>query len=102
MDGAMWLKILQLAIPAVGLLLVMLTLQQKINSDNRAEWWKRFTWAVENIGNDNATDEVREAASIEIEELLNSKLAGKTESYLIDNLSNDADGDSIEEKDGEE
>ena len=28
MDGAMWLKILQLAIPAVGLLLVALALQQ--------------------------------------------------------------------------
>lgn len=53
MDAGAWFRLVQLFIVAGGLVAVFLTLWQKLLSDNRAEWWKRFTWAVENANNEN-------------------------------------------------
>lgn len=49
MDTEAWLRLVQLIIAGGGLIAVILTLQQKTNSDNRSEWWRRFTWAVETV-----------------------------------------------------
>ena len=103
MDAGAWLRLAQLIIAAGGLVALFLTLWQKWLSDNRAEWWKRFTWALENAYDANATKQKQNAARIELDELATSPLAGANEWKLIDEFYRNTSNDTgkIEEKDGE-
>ncbi|WP_337447368.1 hypothetical protein [Corynebacterium pseudokroppenstedtii] len=105
MDAEAWLRLVQLFIVAGGLVAVFLTLWQKWLSDNRAEWWKRFTWAVENANNETSTHETRKATGIELGDLYDSSLAGQTERELIDKFYQSphdcTESDSMNGKDGE-
>ncbi|MDN8624798.1 MULTISPECIES: hypothetical protein [Corynebacterium] len=106
MDTEAWLRLVQLFIAAGGLVAVFHTLWQKWLSDNRAEWWKRFTWAVENANNETATNETRKAVDIELGDLYDSSLAGQTERELIDKFYQSTHdcgaSDSMKGKDGED
>ena len=69
---------------------------------NRSEWWRRFTWAVENASDDTTTDEVRRAARIELDELDHNSLARNTERELITRFYRQRTNgtDTMKEKDG--
>ncbi|MBY0794316.1 hypothetical protein [Corynebacterium parakroppenstedtii] len=102
MDTETWLRLVQLIIAGGGLIAVILTLQQKTNSDNRSEWWRRFTWAVETVDNDKATEQCRRAAEIQLDCLSESPLARSSEQSLIAQFYEMDDNESniIGEKDG--
>lgn len=106
MDAEAWLRLVQLFIVAGGLVAGFLTLWQKWLRVNRAEWWKRFTWAVENANNETATHEMRKVADIELGDLYDSSLAGQTERALIDKFYQSphdcTESDRMNGKDGED
>lgn len=99
MDTEAWLRLVQLFIAAGGLVAVFLTLWQKWLSDNRTEWWKRFTRSVKNAHSPTATEDTCKAARIELRELYDGTLAGQTERRLIVDFYEETD--NIEGKDGE-
>lgn len=67
----------QLIVALAGLVGLVITIQQRTNSDNRSEWWKRYTWSIENIAHDN--ERVRNAAWQNSKALYQSSLITKTE-----------------------
>ena len=103
MDTEAWLRLVQLIIAGGGLIAVILTLKQKTNSDNRSEWWRRFTWAVETVDNDKATEHCRRAAEIQLDCLSESPLASPSESELIVLFYRQRpnETDNVKEEDGE-
>lgn len=70
--------------------------------DNRSEWWRRFTWAVETVDNDKATEQCRRAAEIQLDCLSESPLARSSEQSLIAQFyeMDDNEPNIIGEKDG--
>lgn len=75
------LQAAQLFIALAGLIGLVATIQQRTHSDNRSEWWKRYTWSLENTTSDNPY--VRESAWRNINVLYKSALITKTEKSLI-------------------
>ncbi|MFW8574238.1 hypothetical protein [Corynebacterium pseudodiphtheriticum] len=78
------LQAAQLVVALAGLIGLVVTIQQRTNSDNRSEWWKRYTWSIENIANGN--ERVRSAAWQNTKALYQSSLITKTEKALIAGL----------------
>lgn len=80
----------------VGFIGVIWTIRQKTASDNRTEWWKRYTWAEEQLNGD-----YRQASRgwIHLNILLDSDLATTTEIAIIEALSMElAEGDNEESR----
>ncbi|KQB83384.1 hypothetical protein [Corynebacterium oculi] len=73
-----------LAIAQKGLRYTVRTLAQKTESDNRAEWWKRYTWAMEKVYDDR--EKVRATGWELMVFLSQSPLATHTEVEIIDFL----------------
>ena len=82
------LQAAQLVVALAGLIGLVVTIQQRTNSDNRSEWWKRYTWSIENIANDN--ERVRSAAWQNTKALYQSSL----ETLTDDNREQDDTGGS--------
>lgn len=79
-----WLRIGQLVVSALGFLGLIWTIRQKTISDNRAEWWKRYTWATELAKQDD--DQAFRLGMFHLRILLTSPLATKTERKIIQDL----------------
>ena len=90
------LQAAQLVVALAGLIGLVVTIQQRTNSDNRSEWWKRYTWSIENIANDN--ERVRESAWRNINVLNKSALITKTEKSLIAGIAYEFIDDDNEEQ----
>ena len=75
-----WVGLAPSAVGAVAAGAAWWTLRQKINSDNRAEWWKRYTWAVDLMDKD-----VNEA-TFHLETLAESPLATNAEAVIVQKL----------------
>ncbi|MDC7087917.1 MULTISPECIES: hypothetical protein [Corynebacterium] len=91
------LQVAQLVVALAGLIGLVVTIQQRTNSDNRSEWWKRYTWSIENIANDN--ERVRSAAWQNTKALYQSSLITKTEKALIAGLALETLNDDNQEQD---
>lgn len=78
------LRIGQVIVAGAGFWMVVKTLRQKDTSDNRAEWWKRYIWAVEHIS--DTSPKIQEVAWLNLEVLSESPLATATEAELIQGL----------------
>lgn len=74
------LRITQIAVAFLGFCAVVITIRQKTDSDNRAEWWKRYTWAIERMEQDT------DSALLHLKVLSDSPLATKTEGRIIQDL----------------
>lgn len=61
------LRIGQVIVAGAGFWMVVKTLRQKDTSDNRAEWWKRYIWAVEHIS--DTSPKIQEVAWLNLEVL---------------------------------
>lgn len=82
-----WIGVGQLIVAALGIIAVLVTIWQKIRSDNRAEWWRRYTWATEQS---TARDiESRLVGWINLEILGYSRLLTSTEKALVKALAMD-------------
>lgn len=79
-DVDFWFKGMQIIITLGGFIAVLISIDQKTNSDDRAEWWKRYTWAIERLDDD--VDE----ALFHLGVLTESSLATKTEAQLVQDL----------------
>ncbi|MBF0582446.1 MULTISPECIES: hypothetical protein [Corynebacterium] len=75
-----WFKGIQIVITLGGFIAVLMSLRQKTNSDGRAEWWKRYTWAIERLDDD--VDD----ALFHLGVLAESSLATKTEAQIVQDL----------------
>ncbi|WPF66061.1 MULTISPECIES: hypothetical protein [unclassified Corynebacterium] len=100
MSVALWLcrvdwdvvvRLLQVLVAGVGLSIAqqglrytVRTLAQKTESDNRAEWWKRYTWAMEKVYDER--EEVMVTGWELIDCLSQSPLATHTEVEIINFL----------------
>lgn len=91
------LQAAQLFVALAGLIGLVITIQQRTNSDNRSEWWKRYTWSIENIANEN--ERVRSAAWQNTKALYQSSLITKTEKTLIAGLALESLTDDNQEHD---
>lgn len=78
------IKLTQLVIAVAGFVGLIWTIRQKTISDNRAEWWKRYTWSVENTV--HTSDELQEVAWRNLEGLTQSALVTRTEAHLVQDL----------------
>lgn len=93
------LQVAQLVVALAGLIRLVATIQQRAHSDNRSEWWKRYTWSLENITSDNLY--VRESAWRNINVLNKSALITKTEKSLIAGIAYEfIDDDNEEQRSG--
>lgn len=79
-DFDVWFKGMQIIITLGGFIAVLISIHQKTNSDDRAEWWKRYTWAIERLDDD--VDE----ALFHLGVLTESSLATETEAQLVQDL----------------
>lgn len=71
-------------------------LAQKAESDNRAEWWKRYTWAMEKIYDER--EEVTSTGWELLGFLSQSPLATDTEVEIINRLTMPGSGDTESEE----
>ncbi|MDK8450298.1 hypothetical protein [Corynebacterium mastitidis] len=90
-DGDAVIRLLQVVIAGVGLVIAQRGLRntvrvlvQKAESDNRAEWWKRYTWAMEKIYDER--EEVTATGWELLGFLSQSPLATDTEVEIINRL----------------
>ncbi|MDK8845281.1 hypothetical protein QP888_01875 [Corynebacterium sp. MSK297] len=90
------LQAAQLVVALAGLIGLVATIQQRTHSDNRSEWWKRYTWPLENITSENLY--VRESAWRNINVLNKSALIAKTEKSLIAGIAYEFIDDDNEEQ----
>lgn len=95
MDWDLTLRATQSLVAAVGLIAVwrtlhlnqqtlqnnQRTLQQRILTDDRETWWKRFEWAYEQTQSEDA--DIRDAGFSVLAILEESALAGENEGELI-------------------
>ena len=62
----------------------MVTLWQKKRADNRAEWWRRYTWATEQSFEE--TEHQQLIGWVNLDVLSHSRLATKTEWEVVQAL----------------
>lgn len=79
-----WLRVGQLLVSILGFGGLIWTIRQKTISDNRAEWWKRYTWASELVQQDD--DRSFRLGMHHLTILATSPLATKTEKRIIQQL----------------
>lgn len=70
----------QILVAIFGLYFVIKSIKQKTNADDRAEWFRRFTWAMEHVNDDRVSN--RAAAFEVLEQLAGQDLTTATESRL--------------------
>ncbi|MEJ4100816.1 hypothetical protein V5S96_10685 [Corynebacterium mastitidis] len=102
-DGDVVIRLLQVVIAGVGLVIAQRGLRntvrglvQKAESDNRAEWWKRYTWAMEKIYDER--EEVKATGWELLDCLSQSPLATDTEVEIINRLTMPGSGDTESEE----
>ncbi|MEJ4112260.1 hypothetical protein ACGE24_01130 [Corynebacterium kroppenstedtii] len=80
-----WIDIAKCVVAVCGFIGLVVTVGQKIRSDNRAEWWKRYTWAVE-LTMRKDDDEAFHLGFVHLHLLYRSKLTTRTEKQIINEL----------------
>ena len=79
-----WLRSGQLLIALLGFFGLIWTIHQKTVSDDRAEWWKRYTWAADLIR--KGDDEAFRLGILHLDILVTSPLSTRTEQKIIQKL----------------
>lgn len=79
-----WLRLGQLLVALLGFFGLIWTIHQKTVSDNRAEWWKRYTWAADLIR--EADDDSFRLGILHLNILVTSPLSTRTEQKIIQEL----------------
>lgn len=79
-DFDSWVKGMQVIITFGGFCMVLVSLHQKTNSDDRSEWWKRYTWVIERLDKDF------DDALFHLDVLADSPLATETEAQIVQDL----------------
>jgi hypothetical protein len=87
-----WLRLVQIVVAAVGIFAAVVTLWQKKRADNRAEWWRRYTWATEQSFSKEPHESLVGWVNLDI--LSMSPLATSTEYEVIQTLSTKAEGEN--------
>lgn len=75
-----WLILIQIIVAAAGLVFVVKSIRQKTDADDRAEWFRRFTWALDHVN--DARGSTRAAAFDVLDQLAGEDLTTSTESQL--------------------
>lgn len=81
MDIDAWIRLSQVFAALFGIWMVSRTLNQKTDSDNRAEWWRRYTWAFEQSENQES-NRASVAGWLQLDQLTRSDIATSTEASL--------------------
>lgn len=79
-----WLRLGNLLVSLLGFGGLIWTIRQKTISDNRAEWWKRYTWATDLVREED--DRLFRLGTLHLGILLASPLATKTEQRIVQEL----------------
>lgn len=79
-----WIRVGQLFVAALGIVAVLVTIWQKMRSDNRAEWWRRYTWATDQTF--DGREHVHLIGWVNLDLLGNSRLKTRTEEAVVDAL----------------
>lgn len=74
----------------MGIAAAVVTVRQKTRSDNRAEWWRRYTWATEQSFSKEPHESLVGWVNLDI--LLKSPLVTGTEREVIQTLSTKTEG----------
>ncbi|HJG47096.1 hypothetical protein [Corynebacterium variabile] len=90
MGADQWLRLVQILVAAVGIAAAVVTLWQKKRADNRAEWWRRYTWATEQSFEE--TEHQQLVGWVNLGILSQSQLATKTERDVVQALALDKKG----------
>lgn len=80
----LWLRSGQLLVSLLGFFGLIWTIHQKTVSDDRAEWWKRYTWAADLIR--EGDDESFRLGILHLNILVTSPLSTRTEKKIIQEL----------------
>lgn len=100
MPAQAWVTLVVGTAATVG---VLVTWRQKNRSDNRSEWWRRATWALERTFEADSRQATLGWAMLD--KLVQSPLATKDDSDIVQVVAEHAalgDGDVWEDEDGEE
>lgn len=101
--GRLVTTILTALVSIVGFAGVVWTIRQRTESDNRSEWWSRYTWVEEQLDGDYQKQML---GWKHMDILLDSPLATKSEGAIIHALSIEAaprdDGDEQKEQDDDD
>lgn len=84
MGADQWLRLVQILVAVVGIAAAVVTVRQKTRSDNRAEWWRRYTWATEQSFEE--TEHQQLVGWVNLDVLSHSRLATKTEWEVVQAL----------------
>ncbi|MGP6173244.1 hypothetical protein [Corynebacterium sp. A21] len=101
--GRLIATVLTALVSIVGFGGVVWTIRQRTESDNRSEWWSRYTWVEEQLDGDYRKQML---GWKHMEILLDSPLATKSEGAIIQALSIEAatrdNGDEQEEQEDDD
>lgn len=84
MGADQWLRLVQILVATVGIFAAVVTLWQKKRADNRAEWWRRYTWATEQSFEETEHQQLIGWVNLGI--LARSTLVTKTEQDVVQEL----------------
>ena len=84
-----WINLARLIVSIIGFIAVVVTIRQKTNSDNRSEWWERYTWAMDIYLQHQSAEDIRKIAKEHVEMMTQSELATKTEQAFIYEVADD-------------